>query len=260
MTFRLSLAIMALVVPTISFAAVFPAQSLWLSDTKPNIGENVRMYAVIYNNSDSDVSGSLTFLVDGKQHDQKTSSLKSGESVVLSTTWNATVGDHSFSAKFSGGGADASTQTSATVSIVVDPPPSQLQQTVTQARDVGTQLASTSLPILSTVANKVYETTESIRNAGIIYLEEAADSASEPEPDANPSVLGTSTQTLKQVEGFDRGSAGAGTTGMFAKAKSTAAAGALYAFKSLWLFYPLLVLLLLIIFRWLYKWVTRPRF
>lgn len=266
MSWRVSLVLIVGLIPSLSFAASvgFPAQSLWLSDTKPSIGEKVRIHTVLYNGTDADISGSLTYIVDTKSHETKQVSLKSGESVILSSLWTATEGEHTFAAQF-GQGESAETQTSASISISVDAPPSALQQTVTQAKDVSAHIASTSIPIVSSVANTVFQATESFRSAGVTYLEnvvqEQSNQTQESEPE--PAVLGTSTEAVKKtnVEGFGKDSAAAATAGgVFTKIKSAAAAGALFTFKSLWLFYPLFVILLLILFRWLYKWVTRPRF
>lgn len=265
MASRISIVLLALLFPSLSLAATagFPTQSLWLSDTKPSIGEKVRIHTVLYNGTESDTSGTLTYIVDGKSHETKSVSIKSGESTILSSLWTAAEGEHTFSATFGSTVAGAS-QTSAAVSITVDAPPSAIQQTVTQAKDVGTQIASTSLPIVSSVANTVFQTTESLRTAGVAYLESVVQeqAAASEESEAEPAVLGTSTQAVKKtnVEGFEKSSSAATAGSMFARAKSAAAIGALFAFKSLWLFYPIFVLLLLMIFRWLYKWVTRPRF
>lgn len=261
MYLRASVIVALMLFPAVSNAAeaVFPSQSLWLSDTKPSQGEKVRIYAVVYNAGDADLSGALTFLVDTKTQEVRDLTLKSGESTVVSTLWTASEGEHTFSARFAGKGtADSEAVISASVVAKVDAPPSAVEQTITQAKDVGSQIASTSLPILSSVANTVFDATESMRNAGIDYLESktaAASASTNPAQEHDPEVLGTST-VRAIAEGGGKSSSG----GLFAKISQTAAAGALAVFKSLWLFYPILVLLLLLIFRWLYKWVTRPRF
>ncbi len=259
MYLRASVIVALMLFPAVSNAAeaVFPSQSLWLSDTKPSQGEKVRIYAVVYNAGDADLSGALTFLVDTKTQEVRDLTLKSGESTVVSTLWTASEGEHTFSAKFAGkGAADSEASISASVVAKVDAPPSAVEQTITQAKDVGSQIASTSLPILSSVANTVFDATESMRNAGIDYLESktAAAPAASTAASHSPAVLGTTT--VNTAAGVD----GTSADGMLSKIRQTAAAGALAVFKSLWLFYPILVLLLLLIFRWLYKWVTRPRF
>ena len=247
--------------------AGFPAQSIWLSTTKPMLGEKVHIYTVVHNGTASEVEGTVTFLVDGKANEAKSLSLDAGESSVVSSTWTAADGEHTFSARFSGKGTvESAAQMSPSVTATVSAPPSAVEQSISQAKDVGTQIASTSLPIISTVANKVFETTEALRNAGIAYLEEktpetaAADSVTESDEKRSPSVLGTTT--VNQVEGFKKDSAAAAsaTKGVFSTIQQTASVGALAIFRNMWLFYPIFVALLLLIFRWLYKWVTRPRF
>ncbi|MHB1086512.1 MAG: CARDB domain-containing protein [Minisyncoccota bacterium] len=247
--------------------AGFPAQSIWLSTAKPVLGEKVRIYTVVHNGTASKAEGTVTFLVDGKANEAKSLSLDPGESSVVSSTWTAADGEHTFSARFSGKGTvESAAQVSAYITATVSAPPSAVEQTISQAKDVGTQIASTSLPIISTVANKVFATTEALRNAGIAYLEEKApetadtDSTTESEEKHSPAILGTST--VSQVEGFKKDSAAAAsaTKGVFSTIKQTASVGALTIFRNMWLFYPIFVVILLLIFRWLYKWATRPRF
>src|SRR3989344_9281839 len=67
MVIRIAIAL-ALFVPAIVLAgnAGFPDRSLWLSDAKPTVGEQIRLYTVLYNGTDSALSGTLVFLIDGK--------------------------------------------------------------------------------------------------------------------------------------------------------------------------------------------------
>ena len=208
----------------------------------------------------------MTFLVDGKDNEAKSLSLDAGESSVVSSTWTAANGEHTFSARFAGKGTEESAvQVSASISATVSAPPTAVEQTISQAKDVGTQIASTSLPIISTVANKVFETTEALRTAGIAYLEKTpetagTDSTTESEETHSPAILGTST--VSQVEGFEKDVATSSSSvrNILGTVRQTASAGVLAIFRNMWLFYPIFVALLLLIFRWLYKWATRPRF
>lgn len=238
---------------TIAASSVFPTESLWLSDMKPKVGEQIRIYAVVYNGTDTTLTGTITFFVDGKDNGRKDVSLDSGESVVVASPWTATEGEHTFSARFTGNGETASSQTSESVVATVVAPPSEIEKTIEQAKDVSTQIASSSLPIVSSVANAVFETTESIRNAGIEYFEEKVQPKSIAT--SSPAVAGANTKSVVAAA-----SASEKPKGWFASAAQTASAAALFTFKSMWLFYPILVLLLLLIFRWLYKWATGPRF
>lgn len=245
--------------------AGIPAQSIWLSTTKPALGEKVRIYTVVHNSTASTAEGTVTFLVDSKANEAKSLSLDAGESSLISSIWTASEGEHTFSARFSGKGTEESAaQVSASITATVSAPPSAMEQTISQAKDMGTQMASTSLPIISTVANKVFETTEALRSAGIAYLEkEPITEQVLPESGTevhSPSVLGTST--VNQVEGFNKENATSSSSvrDILGTVRHTASAGALAIFRNMWIFYPIFVALLLLIFRWLYKWVTRPRF
>ncbi len=248
-------ALLLLFFPLASYAqASFPEQSLWLSDTKPTVGEKIRIYAVIYNGSDSEVSGTLTFMVDGKNNGSKDVSLDTGESTVVASPWTAVEGEHTFTATFTTGAGTEAVATSESVTASVDAPPSEVEQAVSEAKNVTTQVAATALPVISAIGNNIYAATESLRNAGITYLETKI----EPHR-SNPAVLGTTT--VSRVEGFQSTDSGASDSpGIVAKALNAAAVGTLAVFRSFWLFYPILVVLLLLIFRWLYKWATRPRF
>lgn len=245
--------------PALSLAADagFPPQSVWLSDAKPVLGEKIRVYAVVYNGTDAEVAGALTFLVDGKQHESKTLSLDPGESSIVSSPWTAVEGEHAFSARFlQDGTSESAAQVSASITASVEAPPSAVEQTITEARTIGSQIASTSLPIVTTIANKVFETTESIRNAGISYLEEKT------EPKAVSNVASAASASNSNVEGFQKETAtesNQSKSGLLGNIGQTASAAALFTLRSLWLFYPILVGFLLMIFRWLYRWATGPR-
>jgi hypothetical protein len=253
-----ALPFLLLLAPALAFAQIgFPDQSVWLSDTKPEIGEKIRIYAVVYNSTDAASSGTLTFLVDGKENGSKSITLESGESTVVASPWTATEGTHTFAARFQGSGDGAAIETGELVKVSVAAPPSAVEQTLEDAKNAGSQIASVSIPIVSTVANTVFDTTESIREAGLAYLEDKV-SATEASG-TEGTVLGTTTAA--QAEGFEAGNAHrSGISGIIASATHAASVGALAIFRSLWLFYPVFVGLLLLIARWLYKWVTRPRF
>lgn len=252
-------AAVALLFPAAALSAAFPSSSVWLSDTSPAVGDKVRIHAVVYNETSATLTGSVVFLVEEKENGTKAVSLEPGESEVVSSLWTAAEGEHSFSARFSGEANGPST-VSASVSVKVSAPPSPAALALSDAKTVTAKVASTSIPIVSAVASTVFEATESIREAGIEYLEKAvADSAVTPaksESSPRPAVLGTTT--VSQVEGFE-GSSTTQNSGVFATAKHAAASGLLAIFKSFWLFYPLLVLALLFIFRSLYRWATGPR-
>ncbi len=249
------IALFALLCPFFSYAqASFPDKSVWLSDTKPIVGEKIRIYAVIYNGSEVETSGTLTFLVDGKVNGTKDVTLDSGESTVVASPWTAVEGEHTFTATFSSGEGTEAVATSESVVATVDAPPSEVQQAVSEAKNVTTQVAATALPVLSSIGSNVYAATESLRSAGVAYLE----SKVEPKQ-RSPAVLGTTT--VSQVEGFQSADSGASDSpSIVGKALNAAAIGTLAVFRSLWLFYPILVLLLLFLFRLLYRWATGPRF
>jgi len=246
---RACLLLVVLLFPLTAYGAGsgFPAQSLWLSDSDPSVGERIQIFAILYNGTDEALSGTVTFLVDTRMHESKTVALKASESRIISSSWTAAGGEHAFSARFAIDGQDAeAAQVSSIASAKVSTPPSQVQQTITEAKDIGTKLASTSLPLVSKVGKTIFDTTESMRNAGIAYLEGKSG--------RKPQVLGTTTTN---VSGFESAEGEEPANRSFMQ---TASAAILVMFRSMWLFYPIFVGFLLLIFRWLYKWVTKPRF
>lgn len=254
----LTLAILFLPLAAFALEAGFPNQSVWLSNTQPTVGDKVQIYAVVYNGTDGAVQGDLTFIVDEKTHESKSVVLKAGESIIMNSLWTASVGDHSFSARFAEAGKESSaTKMSTSITATVSAPPTATEQAITQAKDVGTKVADTAVPIITNVAQKVFATTESIRNASIDYLEEKV-AAQTPKSSATPSVLGTTTAS--QVEGFKKEVSVESAKGLLSTITQTASVAALFTLRSLWLFYPILVIFLIFVSRWLYKWVTKPRF
>src|SRR3989344_3892459 len=169
------------IVPAFAFAlprAGFPDASVWLSNANPKYGEKIRMDTVVYNGTGGSVAGTLTFLVDGKDHSALPITLEAQSSKVVSAEWQAVAGNHTFGARFGSTGSTVETAEVATtiqIKVAEPPPPTVLQETVQQASAVAGNIASTSAPVVTKVANAVFEKTEALRNASIEYLESKLD-------------------------------------------------------------------------------------
>lgn len=244
MLWRTCIALALTLIPlSVHAAAGFPTGAIWLSDNAPALGAHVRIYAVIYNGTNEKADGTVTFLVDEKTHESKPLVLKPGESTVVSSLWTAAEGAHAFAARYSLRNADeSSAQTSASVQASVAAPPSKAAEAVVQAKEVSSKIASTSLPLVSSVGKKIFDTTEALRTAGLSALEK---------DDVTPSQSSTSAAEA---------SAPSEDAGLVSEILGYIRAVLAMVFRSLWLFYPILILILLFLLRILFRWATGPRF
>ena len=245
---RAALTATLLLFPVFASAAAFgfPRQPLWVSATSGIEGETITMYAAVYNASETELKGTVSFVADGAVFDTKSVSLSPGGSSLVTDGWKAEKGTHALSAQFDSG-AEKDTTQKISVTITAAPPvaptpPTVIDKTVSTASDLFQSVAAPSSPV-SKVANTIVNTTENLRKAGGDLVrpyatdEPAAKKGSAnalSAPSKDPSLVHSITQT--------------------------AAAAALYAFDIKWLFYALLVLSLYFILRTAKRWVNRPRF
>lgn len=242
--------------------AGFPPQSIWLSTTDITAGDSVTLYTVLYNSSDAILRGTLEFAVDGTAIASKQFELLAGQTNIESAEWRAVAGLHSFSASIkNASGADAA-QTIAIsntassiirVSVAEPPPPTALQQTVTDVTNIVSTVASSTLPVAGSVAQSIFGMTESFRNAGIAYAESALSEKS-------ASIVKHGVSSTTTVRGFEAPQEKGDTDDIFSKLGQLAAPGILFTFSSPALFYFLFCLLLLGGFYLLSRMVNRPRF
>ncbi len=255
-------------VPSFAFAlprAGFPDASVWLSNTAPKHGEKIRMYTVVYNGTGESVDGTLTFLVDGKEHASQEISLATQSSKVVSAEWQATAGNHTFGARF--GSEDSAVSEAVTastqVSVAEPPPPTALQKTAEQTSSVVNSIASTSVPVVTNIASAIFEKTEAVRNAGIEYLESKLDA----EPASAATIAGTSTAPIVARNNTSATGFGTSSDGVTAEpsapsklhsAGQTAASAALFTLKSAYLFYPIFGFLFFFLLYRAYRLFRRP--
>ncbi len=200
--------LLALLIPAGSaYAASLPAGfapgSLWLSQSAPVAGSNVRLYAVMYNAGSTGIEGSVTFRVGGSSVGSSPFSLEPGESEIESVVWTPTEGAHEISAEITSvidrktkESASVTSTTAATVSVTVSPAPPKPAAVV--AIDSAQTIAASSSPIVAAVVGATTGTTETIRKAGEDYL---ATLAGEKQPTTAASttskagsVLGAATE------------------------------------------------------------------
>lgn len=243
------------------FPAGFPSQSLWLSKAYPISGEEVRVYAALFNSGDSALSGTLVFFVDDDAIASKPISLGAGEAKIESAAWQAKAGEFAISAKIEnseGGGAalEISGKTASPIAVVVaEPPaPSAIAQGVATAANLATQAVTAAAPSVLGAATEFYEKAENAREAGVArleaYLEKSGEKASGA--GATPGAA-TSSASQSSVSGFDAPK----KEGIVSQASKAGAQIALFIMKIKFLFYPLLLLLILFVISMLFKWANR---
>lgn len=225
--------------------AGFPERSLWLSNTAPSAGEEVRISTVLYNGTNAQVGGTLTFFNNDAKFSIQEVGLPPQSSSIVSATWVAIPGIHTFSAHFVGSaGSEAQQQTnSVKITVAEPPPPTALQQSVDKATVVAGQFASSSAPIVQKVAQTVFSQTEALRNAGAKGLEQYIENS------RHPMVEGASTRATSTPNTKDS---------LFNSISQTAAAAALFVFRSIYLFYLLFVAILFTLLAWAYRRLRRP--
>ena len=254
--------VLPLAIPALPSAATFgfPRQPLWVSATTAREGDNITMYAAVYNATGDGMKGTVSFLSDGTVFDTKDVDLAAGGSSLITSSWSAKQGSHSLSAAFaSGTEKDSTDKIIVTVSAPIPPPPatpSVVQQTISQTTAIVQNLATSSSPVAK-VANAVLNQTENLRTAGANFFEPYAHST------AGTSAVQNSKATTTLSKGFTAPASKSTvdtSSSLLNTGIQTAAAAALYAFNTKWLFYFLLILLLFLILRGLKRWVNRPRF
>ncbi len=271
------LVILALLLfPAISLAAAsagLPERSVWLSDATPTDGEKVTIYTALFNSTGSTVTNTLTFLIDGKPLSSVAMTLKPGTSQIGAADWIADSGEHAFSAQF-GEGAGKQATAQVTIAIAKAPPPSPLVQGAVGAVNLVSSLASSSAPIVSSIASTVLAQTESFREKGLAFAEAHMESTASPDPSAKssgklPSESGTAAipTTLQNKVVAKETKSADGVTGFEAEGPSLgnriaqlAAPVIAFSFGSKAVFYPLFLFLILAILYTLGRWATRPRF
>ncbi len=229
-------------------SAGFPERSMWLSNDSPKHGEAVTLYTVVYNSTRAPIDAKLSFLLDGAVIGSQDVALAAGETKIASAVWTADAGEHTFSARFEGGGIAQQDTPSIAVTVTDPPPPTAAQQAVATFSDI----ASTSLPIVSSIGQKIYATTESWREAGLAFAQEKIADAEV----ADKQVLGTSTRNVDGVTGFEQTE----TPGLTDRIAQAAAPMLAFVFASQAYFYVALLILIFVVLYLLTRWATRPRF
>jgi len=220
--------------------AGFPSQPIWLSSSSATAGEKITIYAALYNESASPISGVLSFTVDGKEVKSQAFELGAGKSDIYSAVWTATAGEHSISAQIRDA-SDTKLKQNVTVEAAASPrrairvapaPPSETEQAVSTVKDTVNLFIGSSTPIVGPIVSAVLSVTEPVREAGVAKLEKFLEKKS-----------ATTAQPSEVMNVAPKEETGAGAA--VSRASQVAAAAALFTMKSMWLFYPLAMFFIL---------------
>lgn len=247
--------------------AGFPSQSIWVSHTQAKAGDTLQIFTVIYNGGDTELLGSLVFLVDEKRVGIKSFELNEGESKILSTDWIATAGEHRIGAlienvsfKGSNDAATLSNMTTAAITITVaePPPPPPLVAAAASTSEAISNVAKAATPVIENVLKTVYTNAEDFRKNTISKLETFLSG------NTDGPVLGVTSSastSLASVSSSVGSSASKKDPSFFRKAQQAAASAALATLKAKPLYYLLLLVGIIgglyLAFRWAFK---RPKF
>lgn len=207
-----------LILPTLSFAetglsAGFAPSSVWISRSSVTAGDSVNIFTVIYNSSEEGVSGDLIFLVDEKSIGVKHFTLTSGETQAQSLPWITSSGQHTISAKIENSlstktntNQNLASKATGSITVTVKPapppppptPPSQTTQVLnTVVSGVQTGIAS-SVPVVSSVFQSIYNTTESLRTQAEKALAKQVENKSKTNPTKNSSSTDSASGAISE--------------------------------------------------------------
>lgn len=245
-----------------AISAGFPVQPIWSSRSSAIEGESIDFYAAVYNGSSESIKGNVVFYVDGKSLGSELFDLSPGKAELVSIVWKAEAGVHIISAKIESKLAVVNNRSGdLSITVAKAPPPTRLEQGVKVVGTVAKDVASTSIPIISSVAKTVLQATESFRESGIEFAEEQLSkqppSAPASAKNSGQSKAGTTSSTTAQTDvSADKQQ----DDSFFSRLSQLAAPAILFAFGNRPIFYFLLVLLLLGLLYLLGRMVNKPRY
>ena len=248
----LAASLFPLFVGAASIPAGFASHPIWLSKQSAGDGDSVRIFTVVYNSATSSVTGTVHYLVDGKDIGTSNVSLNAGETKVQSLAWRATAGSHTLQAAFANPSLplDYATTDSVSISVTSPLPPPAYIQAMQSAAQTASAVAASTTPIISNITNNIVTTSEALRNAGENYIDDTLASDTAPTTLAakklkRGSVLGTSTIATQASNAFDA-------------TKIAAEQAGKKVFGSAVLFYPIVAALFFLILYWLTRGIKKP--
>jgi len=246
-------------------AGVAP-QSVWLSKSRVVAGDSVNIFTVVYNSSNTAITGQVVFSIDDTPVGNKDFALKEGEAQIASQQWIAQEGSHSVSARITNTfTADTKKVTvvlnrsSGSIAISVEkppPPPSPAVQVLNSVSSAIVTGVASSVPAAMSALTSLYDTTESLRMQAKSALEERVETdASTP----GPTPSGTTIANGQANTAGTSSSATQTDTSILANAGRYAALAGLAVVNSKTLFYIALALVLILIIQMLRVFLRERR-
>lgn len=261
--YALSLALFLL--PALSIAATieagFPSHTIWVSPSSAVEGDTVVISTVVYNSGTKALRGTLAFTANGARIGTREFEIPSGESQIHSVEWKPKKGRYDLAARLEGTSAELSQRETPPITVIIaePPPPSALEQTISQTVETAATVASSSAPVIMNIAQTIFAETETFRHAGIERLEQyLAASATHISPATSSNVQGFAAGTSTNAKSGASGSGASNIKNALSTVTQTAAAAALFTMKNAVLFYPLLILLALGSLYALARGIRRP--
>ena len=169
--------------PSGAFAAGFVSQPIFLSTSPVTVGQNVRVYAIVSNDSPISFTGSVLISADGTLLGSPSSTMAIGATQTVSASWTPTTpGDHVIMAQLTANDGSVVQQVSQTFTITAPPPPVEpASASSTDANSyvgdsgyepsTGIQDAIASIsPALATDTQSVFAAIDTIRQAAAALL------------------------------------------------------------------------------------------
>lgn len=232
-----------------SITAGLPQSSVWFGTTNPIGGATVTLFTPVYNTSDQKIQGDVVFTLDDTPIGTAPFELKAGESKLVSLKWVAHSGSHTLSATIKNvvqgdtkqplTALDTTTE-GVTVAIAEPPPKPVLIAALNDAVQVVTEVAAVATPIVVSTAQNVFETTETLRTDIVENLQK---DLAETEADKKSEGVVLGAETYRDDSEANTASAISAPASIdFLRILKQ---GLLFIVSYVWLFYPLLILILL---------------
>lgn len=231
--------------------AGFAPSSIFASKTSITAGDAISLFSVLYNSSAEELTLDVVFTIDGTEIGTKHVSLAAGETQTPSISWTSTEGTHTASAHLDnvvGSDSGISLQNdkadTITLSVAAPPPPSP----TTQAVNTVTSALASSTPVVTNIANNVFNLTEAVRQGAIDALQNQLTTATAPKGQ----VLGAQ----EVYTGSDTPSEASGNGSFFNTLWQKTLQALLFVFRIQMLFYALLLFVIFILYRLLRTWMS----
>ena len=238
--------------------AGFAPTSIFASETNIASGDTISLFSVLYNSSADQLTADVVFTVDGTAVGTKQVSLDAGATQTPSVTWTAVSGSHTASAHLenivssSGEGATISNDKADTITLTVAPPPPP--SPTSQALATVNSVLASSTPVVTNIAQNVFNITESVRQGAVAALQnQIAAATGTAAPARKDQVLGAQTYNAPQ-DATDSSAASSGS--IFGTIWRSILSALLFVCNIQILFYGLALIVLFILYRLIRTWMA----